>query len=84
VNAPIQPPDKFAEAKRFLLALRPDAPWTLTALHPTARGSETLYCESMKQVMLFLAENNGTRNIYFTAQAVQPVSSKPRLSDATL
>jgi hypothetical protein len=84
MNAPIKPPEEFAEAKRFLLALSPNGPWVLTTIHPTARGTDTMFCESMKQVMLFLAENEGKRNIYFTAQAVQPVSSKPRLSDAEL
>jgi hypothetical protein len=34
MNAPIKPPDKFAEAKRFLLALSPNGPLVLTAIRP--------------------------------------------------
>jgi len=45
--------NKFAEALQFLEALRPKGPWTLTALHPTARGSDTLYCELVEQVVAF-------------------------------
>ena len=83
MNAPIKPPDEFAEAKRFLLALSPEGPWALTSIHPTARGTDTLFCETIEQAMKFVAENNGKRNIYFTAQPVRPVSSKPRLPDST-
>jgi hypothetical protein len=84
MNAPIKSPDEFAEAKRFLLALSPNGPWVLTTIHPTARGTDTMFCDTIEHAMKFIAENNGKRNIYFTAQPVRPVSSKPRLTDATL
>jgi hypothetical protein len=48
MNAPIKPPDEFAEAKRFLLALSPDGLWTLTAIRPFSafggRRTETQFC----------------------------------------
>ena len=76
MNAPIKPPDQFAEAKRFLLALSPNGPWVLTTIHPTARGTDTMFCDTIEHAMKFIAENNGKRNIYFTAQPVRPVSSR--------
>jgi hypothetical protein len=85
MNTPIQPPDKFAEAKRFLLALSPNGPWTLTAIRPFSafggRRTETLFCTSIEQTMEFVAEHDGKLNIHLTANPVKPVKDKPRERD---
>jgi hypothetical protein len=80
MNAPIKPPDEFAEAKRFLLALNPNGPWTLTAIRPSSefgeRSTETLFCRTIEQAMEFVAERRGTLDLHITAN--KPVSDKPR------
>jgi hypothetical protein len=85
MNAPIKPPDKFAEAKRFLLALSPDGPWTLTAIRPFSafggRRTETLFCTTIEQAESFIAEHNGKLNLHFTANPVHHVTDKPRERD---
>jgi hypothetical protein len=57
------PQSEFAEAKRFLLALNPTGPWTLTAIRPInvigARRTETQYCTAIDQAMEFVAEHRG-------------------------
>jgi hypothetical protein len=77
MNAPIKPPEEFAEAKRFLLALSPNGPWTLTAIRPfsalAARRTETQFCRTIEQAMEFVAERNGKLNIHMTANTVKPV-----------
>jgi len=85
MNAPIKPPDQFAEAKRFLLALNPNGPWTLTAIRPfraySGRRTETLFCTAIEQAMAFVAEHNGKLNIHLTANTTKPVLDKPRERD---
>jgi hypothetical protein len=76
---------KFAEAKRFLIALNPSGPWTLTSIDPAGgkRATDTLFCESIKQVDAFLAEHSGIHNIHLTVATTKPVSKKPRERDGS-
>jgi hypothetical protein len=83
MNAPIKSPDEFAEAKRFLLALSPGGPWTLTAIRPFSafggRRTETLFGTAIDQALAFVADHNGTLDLHITAN--KPVSDKPRERD---
>ena len=65
-------PPLGTEAVKFLQMLRP-APWVLTAIHPDDGTITTTTVDTADQVMAFVRQHNGTRNLYY---AINPTRTR--------
>ena len=59
-------PPLGAEAMKFLQLLRPAGPWVLTAIDPDNGKITTTTVDTADQVMAFVRQHNGTRNLYYS------------------
>jgi Mesyanzhinovviridae DNA primase len=71
----------MSDALDFLTWLRPGGPWLLTAIVPDG-DTETKTCCNEAEVKAFVAEHDGKRNIYYTANPTKrAMSKKPEKGD---
>ena len=69
----------------FLRQLRPAGPWAITAIEPDrpAITTRTFGPESVEELLAFLAEHNGRRNLYYALNPpAQAANKKAKKKDA--
>jgi hypothetical protein len=67
--------ERFAEAINFLEQLRATGPWVLTAITPDGPTS-TITARFAPEIVTFVREHNGKRNIYYSVNPVKGAVSK--------
>lgn len=73
-------------AIEFLLRWRPEGPWVLTAISPTAQGvtTRTFQKDNLQAMEDWIAVFQNKRNLYFTINSVKGIfDSKPKRIDVT-
>jgi predicted P-loop ATPase len=74
--------DPASLATEFLMLLRPDGPWQLTAINPNIKGDiVTRTIKTTDAACDFIRSHNGTRNIYFAVNPVRIENIKASKTD---
>jgi hypothetical protein len=72
---------KFEDSTEFLRKLRPEGPWTLTAIEPDGPIITRTFGQ-LGEARKFLAEHDGTRNLYYSVNPTKrPVGKKATKAD---